>query len=79
MSNRGLSERLNKELDAIGVPDLMSDRIQAFAKMLKLPRFKAEAVLNGMMVDAGTMQTIASELEVSVDWLLGKKKNKNTH
>ncbi|WP_133138648.1 hypothetical protein [Legionella genomosp. 1] len=79
MSNRELSERLNNELDAIGVPDLMAERVQAFAKMLKLPKFKAEAVLNGVMVDSGTMQTIASELEVSVDWLLGKKKNKDKH
>ncbi|ARG96859.1 hypothetical protein [Legionella micdadei] len=76
MSNKQLSERLNKELDAIGVPGLMDERIQICSKLFRLPKFKAEALLNGVAVDPISMEKVAEELEVSVDWLLGQKKDK---
>ncbi|WED43531.1 hypothetical protein [Legionella cardiaca] len=76
MSNKKLSERLNNELDALGVPGLMIERVQVCSKLFKLPKFKAEAVLNGMVLDSMSLQTIADELEVSVDWLLGSKTKK---
>lgn len=76
MSNRKLSERLNNELDAMGVPGLMMERVQVCSKLFKLPKFKTEAILNGMIVDAASMQKIADELEVNVDWLMGETKVK---
>ncbi|CEK09244.1 hypothetical protein [Legionella hackeliae] len=76
MPNRRLSERLNKELDVIGVPSLLSERVKACTKIFNLPSVKTEAVLNGIEVDPNAMQTIAQELEVSVDWLLGRKNEK---
>ncbi|KTD31095.1 MULTISPECIES: hypothetical protein [Legionella] len=76
MSNKQLSERLNRELDAIGVPGLIGERIQVCSKLFRLPKFKAEALLNGVAVDPKSMEKVADELEVSVDWLLGNKKEK---
>ncbi|QBR85061.1 hypothetical protein E3983_12295 [Legionella israelensis] len=79
MPNKRFSERLNNELDTIGVPQSTSERIDAFAKLLKVPKFKAEALLNGMTVpDEPLLSAIAEELEVNADWLIGKSDDKST-
>ena len=44
MSNRLFSERLNAELDEIGMPQRVDERIETFAKFIDLPKFKAQAV-----------------------------------
>jgi hypothetical protein len=73
MGNKQFSERLNKELDEIGVPQRSEERIEIFAKLIKAPRFKAESILNGSITpDAPLLKMLAEELEVSADWLLGK-------
>lgn len=73
MSNRRFSERLNKELDNIGVPERNDERVEVFAKLIKVPRFKAEAILNGTtIIDAPLLDLLAEELEVNADWLIGK-------
>lgn len=73
MSNKLFAERLNKELDELGLPEPAHDRTDAFAKLIKIPRFKAEALLNGLSTqDLPLVALVAEELEVSVDWLLGK-------
>ncbi|KTC83832.1 hypothetical protein Lbru_1655 [Legionella brunensis] len=54
----------------------MMERVQVCSKLFKLPKFKAEAILNGMIIDSNSMQKIADELEVSVDWLLGATRDK---
>ena len=72
MNNKRFSERLNKELDEIGVPQRSDERVEVFAKLLKVPRFKAEALLNGNTnPEAPLLKLLAEELEVSADWLLG--------
>lgn len=78
MSNRQFSERLNKELDDIGVPERSEERVEVFAKLLRVPRFKAEAILNGNTTpDMPLLEMLAEELEVSADWLLGKSDKKH--
>lgn len=77
MSNRQFSERLNKELDNIGVPERTEERVEVFAKLIKVPRFKAEAILNGTFVlDPPLLQLLAQELEVNGDWLIGKSEER---
>ncbi|KTC90573.1 hypothetical protein OQJ18_01005 [Fluoribacter dumoffii] len=78
MSNKKLTERLNYELDELGVPALMTERVQACSKMFQLPKFKIEALLHGVALDSPTMQKIADELEVSTDWLFGAQE-RTTH
>jgi hypothetical protein len=73
MLNKRFSERLNHELDNIGAPEDNLERIDVLAKLLKVPKFKAEALLNGLTTpDAQLLRTLAEELEVSEEWLLGK-------
>jgi len=77
MINKQFSERLNKELDSIGVPPLNQERVVVFAKLIKVPRFKAEAYLNGLTTpDEKILSILAYELEVNPEWLLGKSEQK---
>ncbi len=78
-NNKLLNERLNHELDEIGVPALMTERVQACSKLFNLPKFKIEALLNGVVFDSSSLQKIADELEVSTNWLLGQAKRKTQH
>lgn len=76
MPNREFVDRLNKELDGIGVPLLNRERIEIVAKLLKIPKFKAESLLNGIINDHIILNRIAGELEVNPQWLLGKSKQR---
>lgn len=78
MLNRKFSERLNKELDSIGVPEATAERIEALSKLIKVPKFKAEALLTGLTSpDANLLKILADELEVNEEWLLGKNDSKS--
>jgi hypothetical protein len=80
MSNKKLTERLNNELDELGVPTLIAERVYVCSKLFNLPKFKVEALLNGIVAfDSNCMQKIAEELEVSIDWLFGKKEATTKH
>ncbi|KTD55065.1 hypothetical protein Lsai_2657 [Legionella sainthelensi] len=73
MLNKRFSERLNKELDNIGVPESSAERIEVLSKLVKIPKFKAEALLNGATnPDEELLNALAQEFEVSADWLVGK-------
>jgi len=77
MPNKVFSERLNKGLDGIDVPEATTERIAVLAKLIKIPKFKAEALLNGLSnPDEVLLNTLAQELEVSVEWLVGKSESK---
>ena len=80
MSNKKLSQRLNDELDELGVPTLITERVQVCSKLFKLPPFKVEALLNGVIsFDSHSMQKIADELDVNKDWLIGTSKGITKH
>lgn len=73
MIHKLFSERLNYELDNIDVPKALNDRVEALSKLLKIPRFKAEAFLTGQMLpDEETFKALTEELEVHKSWLLGE-------
>jgi hypothetical protein len=77
MSNKRFAERLNAELDEIGMPQRNSERIETFAKFIQVPKFQAQAVLNGTIIpDEQILALLAHQLEVSVGWLLGKNNHK---
>jgi hypothetical protein len=76
MLNKRFSERLNKELDNIGAPESSVERIEVLAKLIKIPKFKAEALLNGATnPDEALLNALAEEFEVNADWLVGKSES----
>jgi hypothetical protein len=79
MLNRLLSERLNEELDSIEVPKASTERIDALAKMIRIPKFTAGQLLDGSVNsnDDQMLEKLAQELEVSIDWLVGKSDSKS--
>ncbi|MCR9192208.1 MAG: hypothetical protein NXI01_06055 [Gammaproteobacteria bacterium] len=78
MPNRVFSERLNSELDDIGMPQRVDERLATFAKFVEMPKFKAQAVLNGNEIpNEQTLNFLADQLEVKVSWLLGKEDKKH--
>lgn len=78
MPNKKFAERLNRELDSIGVPESTTERIEAFSKLIRIPKFKAEALLSGLTnPDAALLKILADELEVNEAWLLGKDDSKS--
>ncbi len=77
MANRQFCERLNKELDDIGLPQNSMERVDALAKLLKIPRFQAELLLNGNKKPTDPLiSALADELEVQAEWLVGTKVQK---
>lgn len=78
MSNKRFAQRLNEELDEIGMPQRNSERVESFAKFIHLPKFQAQAVLNGTIIpDEQVLAFLARQLEVNVSWLLGKDDRKH--
>ncbi|MFA5959382.1 MAG: hypothetical protein WC785_02605 [Tatlockia sp.] len=78
MPNKQFSERLNKELDAIEAPLRIDERVEVFAKLIKIPKFKADALLNGATLpDQLLLDKIAAEFQVNPDWLLGKSEERH--
>jgi hypothetical protein len=74
MFNKLFSDRLNQELDKMELPKPMEERIDAFSKLLHIPRFKAETILSGHIPpEEAILNRIIDELEVSREWLLGKE------
>lgn len=79
MLHKKFSERLNRELDNIGVPEVLNERIEVLSRLIKIPKFKAEALLSGsVQPDTNLLKILAQELEVNEQWLLGKDDSK-TH
>ena len=78
MSHRQFSERLNKELDNMGVPHLSNERVEIFAKLVKVRPYKAQQLLNGITLpDPQLLSTLAQELDVNSDWLLGRSEHRH--
>lgn len=74
MSNKAFAERLNKALDEIGAPKRTDERVDVFSILIKVPKFKADAILNGTMpLDAHLIEVLTKELEVTENWLMGRE------
>ena len=73
MAYKLFAERLNQELDSMEVPSHHSERTAVLAKLIHVPRFKAQAFLDGIYLpDEEVLASLCNELEVEVEWLLGK-------
>ena len=73
MSYRKFSERLNQALDDIEVPEEHDERVEALTKLVNMTRFKADALITGKLIpDPICLSSLAQQLEVEPEWLLGK-------
>lgn len=78
MSNKRFSERLNRELDEIGVPPQQKERVAILAKLVNATPYKAQDILNGNIASTSPyIQILADEFEVSSEWLWGKSDKKH--
>lgn len=75
MNKKQFSERLNKELDNIGVPTKYDDRVKAVAKIFHINQVRAKNILEGhYLKEENLLHHIADELDISVDLLVPKEK-----
>ncbi len=79
MAFKIFAERLNQELDNMGVPQHDDERIEAFRRLIDTQKFKAASILHGeIMPSTEILDKIARVLEVDIDWLVGKN-NSESH
>ncbi len=73
MAFKIFAERLNQELDNMGVPQHDDERVEAFRRLIDTQKFKAASILHGeIMPSPEILDKIAKVLEVDIDWLVGK-------
>ncbi len=74
-SAKHFAEQLNKALDDLQMPTEVRERAVILSKMLHIPKQQAWGFLEGhTLPDDALLQKIATELEVSLDTLMGDKK-----
>lgn len=72
MAFKIFSERLNQELDSMGVPQHDDERVEAFRRLIDTQKFKAASILHGeIMPSREVLDKIAKILEVDIEWLVG--------
>lgn len=72
-SAKHFAEHLNKTLDDLGMPANTRERASILSKMLHIPKQQAWSLVEGQVLpDDDLLQIMATELEVSADWLIGK-------
>ena len=77
MSIKPFKDKLEKELNILGSPTQIEERKKAFAKVFRLSKHTASSILNGLVFpDRKTLEKLASEMDVSVEWLLGESESK---
>tara|TARA_Y100000588_G_scaffold169516_1_gene183223 strand:- start:374 stop:643 length:270 start_codon:yes stop_codon:yes gene_type:complete len=80
MNSKIFSQRFNRELAIMGLPDEISEKTKAVAKVFGITRHLANAMLFGHhLPDCEQLDKIAETLEVCPDWLCGKTDRKKAY
>lgn len=78
MAFKAFAERLNQELDEMGLPPQDDERVEAFRRLIDTHKFKAASILHGeIMPSPEVLEKIAKVLEVDMDWLVGNNHTKH--
>lgn len=73
MNSKVFSQRFNKELSTLGLPDALDEKTKAIVKIFGVKSHLAKAMLFGdMLPSPEDLEKIASILEVCPQWLSGK-------
>ncbi|MDA9271791.1 hypothetical protein N9Q05_00185 [bacterium] len=80
MSSKVFSQRFNRELSSMGLPEELNDKTKAVAKVFGVTRHLANAMIFGNMLPPDEeMDKIAEILEVCPLWLSGKTDKRKTY
>lgn len=80
MTNKIFSERFNRELALLDLPDEPTDKIKAISKVFGISRHLANALILGHLCPSeAQLDKIAEILEVCPLWLCGKTDKKKAY
>ena len=79
MNSKVFSQRFNRELSLMGLPEDLNEKTKAVAKVFGVTRHLANAMIFGqIMPSEEQMQAIAQTLEVCPEWLSGKTERRKS-
>jgi hypothetical protein len=80
MTHKIFSERFNRELSLLDLPEESADKIKAVAIVFNIKRHQANALILGhLSPSAEELEKIAEVLDVCPQWLAGKTEKKKSY
>lgn len=80
MDTKVFSERFNRELTSLDLPDESADKIKAVSKVFDISRHLANALILGHLLPSEEqLDRIADVLEVCPQWLSGNSDKKKAY
>lgn len=80
MNSKVFSERFNRELTLLDLPEEPTDKVKAVSKVFGISRHLANALILGHLVPSETqLQQISEILEVCPKWLAGHSDKKKAY
>ncbi|OGV28012.1 MAG: hypothetical protein A3F18_04995 [Legionellales bacterium RIFCSPHIGHO2_12_FULL_37_14] len=80
MNSKVFAQRFNRELNLLGFPDEVNDKIKAICKVFDINRHTANGLIFGNTLPSiDLLDKIASVLEVCPHWLSGKVDKRKTY
>lgn len=73
MNTKTFSQRFNRELSSMDLPEDLAEKTKAIAKVFSVTRHMANAMIFGHMIPPNhQLEKIAEVLDVCPEWLCGK-------
>lgn len=80
MNSKVFSERFNRELTTLDLPEEQHDKIKAVSKVFDISRHLANALILGHLFPSeAQLERIAEVLEVCPQWLCGNSDKKKAY
>lgn len=80
MNTKVFSQRFNRELTFMDLPDDLAEKTKAIAKIFSVTRHMANAMIFGNMIPpANQLEKIAEILDVCPNWLSGQTDKRKTY
>ena len=80
MNSKVFSQRFNRELSILGLPDDLNDKIKAVSKVFSVTRHLANAMIFGQSSPSPeALDKIAQILEVCPQWLSGETSRRKAY
>jgi hypothetical protein len=80
MNTKIFSQRFNRELSFMDLPEDLAEKTKAIAKVFSVTRHMANAMIFGHMIPPDTqLDKIAEILDVCPEWLTGKTEKRKAY